>query len=78
MTVREQVMQVLDGLSEGEFEEVAEYLAFLKFKSRLYPQPVFDANEVAALYAEAAEEDRYLAEAGMAEYNANLLKEDDL
>jgi hypothetical protein len=31
---------------------------------------------LAALYAEAAEEDRALAEAGLADYEAALLKED--
>ncbi|MEN8219952.1 MAG: hypothetical protein ABFS56_27105 [Pseudomonadota bacterium] len=36
-----------------------------------------DETKLAALYAEFAEEDRKLAEVGMDEYTAGLLKEDN-
>ena len=38
--------------------------------------PECDANRLSALYAEAEEEDRRLAEAGMADYSEGLAKED--
>ena len=61
MTVKEQVTQTLESLSEAELEQVAEYLAALKSRS---------------LYAQSAQDDRRLAEAGMAEYNQQLPAED--
>ena len=62
MTVKEKVTKALDGLSEGELEQVAEYLKTLKSHSQHYVQ--------------FAEDDRRLAEAGMAEYNEQLLAEE--
>jgi DNA-binding GntR family transcriptional regulator len=78
MTVKEYVAQVVDSLSEAELQQVAEYLAFLKFRARVYAAPHFDATQAAALYAEFAEEDRAIAESGMAEYNVGLDAEDSL
>ena len=37
-----------------------------------------DESQLSALYAEAEEEDRELAEAGMADYEEGLAKEDTL
>jgi predicted RNase H-like HicB family nuclease len=62
MTVREQVTGALDGLTEGELEQVVEYLATLKSHSQSYTQH--------------AQDDRHLAEAEMTEYSERLLVED--
>ena len=72
MSIKEQVNQALEGLSEAELEQVAEYLAFLKFRTRLPASPPLDTAQLAALYGEFAGEDQQLAEQGMAEYHAGL------
>jgi hypothetical protein len=78
MTVREYVSQTLQSLDEAELAEVADYLAYLRFRARSHSVPAIDTGQMAALYAEAAEEDRELAEAGMADYAEGLAKEDSL
>jgi hypothetical protein len=60
--VKEQVAQALDALSEIELQQVAEYVSFLKFRQLVAPPSVADTAQLAALYAEFAEEDRALAE----------------
>ena len=75
MSTKEQVLEELETLTEAEIKEVAEYLAFLKFRSRRKSR-VVDESQLAALYAEFAEEDRDLAEEGMAVYAEGLTKED--
>jgi hypothetical protein len=74
--VKEQVAQALDALSEIELQQVAEYVSFLKFRQLVAPPSVADTAQLAALYAEFAEEDRALAEAGMEEYQDRLHAED--
>ena len=76
MSIKEQVVQQLDSLTEAEIKKVAEYMAFLRFQTRIRPMPVFDEDHLAALYAEFADEDRKLAEAGMSDYAEGLVKED--
>jgi hypothetical protein len=76
MSIKDQVIQELNGLSETELEQVAEFLAFLKIWARIRATPTPDERQLAALYADLAEEDRRLAEAGMADYAAGLRKED--
>jgi hypothetical protein len=76
MTVREYVSQTVESLDEAELAEVAEYLAYLRFRARSHAAPIIDANRVSALYAEAEKEDRELAEAGIADYAKELAKED--
>jgi hypothetical protein len=56
--------------------QVAEFLAFLKLRARLQPMPELDEAQLATLYAAFAEEDRGLAEDGMAEYVRGLRQED--
>ena len=75
MSVTEQVVEQLKTLSEAQIKEVAEYVAFLKFRTRK-ASPQLDEKHLAALYAEFADEDRNLAEEGMAEYAKGLAKED--
>ena len=76
MSIKEQVIQELDVLSEAELERVAEYLAFLKFQARANSMPTLDEPQLAAWYAEFAEEDRELAEEDLGDYFENLVKED--
>ena len=75
MSTKEQILEDIETLSEAEIKEVAEYVAFLKYRSRNKPLAV-DESRLAALYAEFAEEDRNLAEEGLADYAEGLVKED--
>lgn len=51
-------------------------MAFLKFKARIKPMPKVEESQLAALYAEFSEEDRKLAEEGVSDYSAGLVRED--
>jgi len=75
-SVKAHVTHVLDSLSEAELQQVAEYVAFLRFRARVVPLPVVDDTHLAALYAKFAEEDRGFAEEGLDEYRAQLHGED--
>ena len=76
MLIKEQVVQELDNLSETELRQVAEYMAFLRFRARIRPIPEFDETKLAAFCTEFADEDRKLAEEGMSDYAKGLMKED--
>jgi hypothetical protein len=76
MSVKEHVIQGLDTLSEAELVQVAEFVAFLKFRTRLQPLSPLDEAQLATLYAAFAEEDQALAEEGLAEYGHGLCQED--
>ena len=76
MTLKQQVTQDLERLDEGGLREVADFVAFLQFRTRRHAALDWDESKMAALYAEFAEEDRALAEASMADYAAGLARED--
>jgi hypothetical protein len=76
MSVKEQVTRELDNLSEAELKQVAEYVAFLKFRARVTGMPTPNEAQLAALYSGFADEDRRLAEEGMSDYAKGLAKED--
>ncbi len=76
MTLREQLSQSLESLSDAELQQVAEFLAFLKFRCRLGAVTSIDPAEIGAQYAESAQEDGELAEQGIAEYGQGLRSED--
>ena len=76
MSTKERVTQQLDTMSEAELEQVAEYVAFLKFRAKHKTPPLPDESQLAALYAEFGEEDRELAEEGMSDYAEGLMRED--
>ena len=77
MSIKEQVIQQLDSLDEAELEQLAEYLAFLRFRSRIRPIPEIDEKQLADLYAEFADEDRNLAEEGLSDYFKGLMRIED-
>ena len=75
MSLKEYVVHELDALDDMKLQQVADYLEFLRFKSR--PKaPVLTDAQMAALYAEFADEDRALAEEGMEDYVHALAAED--
>ncbi len=76
MATAEQLIQELGTLTERQFQEVVDYVAFLKIRSRLIPAPVLDEAQLAVLYGQFCDEDRDLAEAGMQDYAAGVSKED--
>jgi DNA-binding GntR family transcriptional regulator len=76
MSIKDKLTQELDSMSEAELEQVAEYMAFLRFRARRRTTPLLDEAQLAALYAEFADEDRELAEEGMSDYAKGLLRED--
>lgn len=77
MDLKEHVSQELETLSEVELQQVAEYLAFLKFRACGNLSPALDLEQIAALYTEFGEEDRQLAEEGMEDYAGGLRAEDE-
>lgn len=76
ISTREKVVTNLSDLTEVQLKQVADYLEFLKFRGRREDSPQVDDAELEAIYAEFANEDRDLAEAGLAEYALNLERED--
>ncbi len=76
ISTREKVVTNLSDLTETQLRQVAEYLEFLKFRERRKNDSQFDDAKLEALYAEFADEDRELAEVGLAEYATSLERED--
>ena len=76
MSIKDHVIQKLNSMNDADLAQVAEFLAFLRFRARRHATPSLDETQLAALYAEFAEEDRALAEEGMSDYAAGLRQED--
>jgi hypothetical protein len=75
MTFREQITTNLDDLNEDQLQQVDLFVKFLRFQTfRKLTQPMSD--DIARLYTITAAEDADLAEEGMQDYSANLLRED--
>jgi hypothetical protein len=66
----------LDRLTHNQIQQVADYIAFLKFRDQHYPQIVIDPTHLAELFTEFADEDRALAEEGINDYAVMLHQED--
>ena len=49
MSIKEQIVYGLDSLSQAELEEMAQYLAFMKYQSKVKPITVSDEGQLAAL-----------------------------
>lgn len=75
MNLKEEVTRQLDSFTDAELHEVVQYLALLRYRSRVTPHN-YDEQHLAALYGEFAEEDRVLAEEGIADYTSALARED--
>ena len=76
MTLQQTIVRDLATLDESELDHVARYVSFLKFQGRAKHQPQAAPQDWEALYREAADEDRELAEAGLSDYAKGLRKED--
>jgi hypothetical protein len=72
----EAIKQDLDRLTHNQLQQVADFIAFLKFRHQRQHQIVLDPTQLAALFTEFADEDRALAEAGMGDYTVMLQQED--
>ncbi len=72
MSLKEYVAHEVETLGEKELQAVAEYVSFLKFRSRAS----LDEARLASLYSEFEQEDRELAESGMKDYAQALAQED--
>lgn len=73
----EHIIESVAHLNEAELRQVAEFLSFLKFRSRIRANPFPEPTQLGALYAEFSEEDSSLAEQGMADYIEGLEAEDN-
>ena len=76
ISTKEKLVMSLAELNDTQLQTVAEFLEFLKFRERRKSAPQFDDAVLETLYGEFADEDRKLAEVGLAEYAANLERED--
>lgn len=74
----EALKQDLDQLTQDQLRQVADFIAFLKFRDRHQSRLTLNPSQVAALATEEAEEDRALAEQGMSDYAVMLHQEDKL
>jgi len=72
----EALKQDLDGLTYTQLQQVADFVAFLKFRSQRHREAILDPTQLATFFAEFAEEDRDLAEAGIGDYAVMLQQED--
>lgn len=72
----ESLKQDLDRLTPSQLQQVADFIAFLKFRSQRHQRVIPDPTQMPALFAEFAAEDLDLAEAGMGEYAVMLQQED--
>ena len=77
LVTSETLKQNLDQLTSEQLQQVADFVAFLKFRDKRR-RVVLDPAQLAALATEFAEEDRSLAEAGMGDYALMLAQEDQL
>ena len=75
MNTKEQINQQFKQLNEEQLKQVANFIAFLKFREKLIKLNL-NTEQLAQLYQEFAEEDRQLAEEGINEY-ADLLTQEE-
>jgi len=72
---RESIKQEIDQLSEIQLKQIAKFIELIKFPSPFHTR-INNLNQFAHLYQEFAQEDRDLAEVGIAEYATQLQQED--
>jgi hypothetical protein len=71
---KETLKQDIDHLNDEQLKQIADFIAFLKFQSKL-SKSTPDLSQFANLYQEFADEDRELAEIGISEYTKSLENE---
>ncbi len=76
LTNSEIVKQDIDRLTNEQLQQVANFIAFLKYRSKRDRRLILDPSQLIAL-TEFAQEDRALAEAGINDYAAILRQEDE-
>ena len=74
---KETLKKDIDHLNDQQLKQIADFIAFLKFQSKL-SKPTPDFSQFANLYQEFSDEDRELAEMWMSEYTQSLENEDQL
>jgi hypothetical protein len=72
----EDLKQDLDRLNNNQLQQVADFIAFLKFRARTERPSLLDPTQLSDLFREFADEDRAFAEAGMSDYALMLRQED--
>ena len=72
----EAIKQDLDQLNDEQLQQVADFIAFLKFRAHRSNR-ILDPAQLALLSTEFANADRTLAEAGIDDYAALLDREDE-
>ena len=72
---KETLKQYIDHLNDEQLKQIADFIAFLKFQSKL-SKSTPDLSQFANLYQEFADEDRELAEIGISEYVESLDHDD--
>ena len=75
ISVKERLRSEIETISDFQAQQVAAYLHAIKVREG---EAQADDEAIGALYAQFAEEDRLMAEEGMADYHAGLLREDSL
>lgn len=76
LVTNDSLKQEIEKLSDDQRQQVAEFIAFLRFKEK-YRRAELDLAVLASLATEFAEEDRTLSEEGLDDYVAMLDKEDE-
>ncbi|MDA0837611.1 MAG: hypothetical protein O3B01_08340 [Planctomycetota bacterium] len=76
MSVKERISLQLDHFTASELDEIAKFVAYIKFRSKAQKTQIPSQDELAALYCQAADEDVELAETGMSDYAKCLAAED--
>lgn len=71
----EALKQALDQLTHTQLQQVADFIAFLKFRDQ-HRRIILDSAQLAAFFTEFADEDRALAETGIDDY-ARMLQQED-
>lgn len=74
----ESLKQDLDRLTGEQLQQVAEFIAFLKFREKRDRRVMLDPSQLTTLTTEFSEEDSALAESGMNDYAVMLHQEDKL
>lgn len=77
LTSTEAVKRDIDQLTREQLQQVADFIAFLKFRDQRR-RIVLDPAQLAPLADEFAEEDRAFAELGIGDYADMLHQEDQL